>query len=158
MPDPSVDDPLAPNAHTVLRLSGIGVPPYSCRGAQQSLDPIDQAKANIRRTINGKMKDNTLDMMRLYKTTISCKDQFPPNIDGKWPGRTVVVDCISTLSYDVGGTPSRPVVPGSEVVEGAHVKYRPRLTMVVMDFSTNEDEYPADIAWSMDLEEKEPST
>lgn len=152
MSDPSHDDPLAPNAHTVLRLSGIGVPPYSARGLKQSLAPIDAA-TNIKRTVNGDLTDISFTGFRKYKSTISGTDQQPPNVSGAWPGRTVTVDCVSELSMDEGGTPERTVVPGSEVTEGAHTTFRPRLTMMVLTFSLNQDEYGRQIDWSMDLEE-----
>lgn len=154
MPDASHDDPLVPNAFTVLRMVGVGVPPYSARGLKQSLAPIDQA-AQLRRTVNGALKDISFSGFKKYKSTISGTDQRPPNFDGKWPGLTVVVDCIAELSLtpDEGETPQRPVVPGTLTVEGAHSTYRPRLTMKIMAMSIDQDEYDVQIGWSMDLEE-----
>lgn len=153
MSDPSHDDPLAPNAFTVLRLVGIGVQPYSARGLKQSLTHLDQA-ANLKRTANGGLKDISFEAFRKFKSTITGDDQTPPNFDGVWPGMPVTVDCISQLSYNTtGGSPVRTVVPGSERVEGAHTYYRPRLEMKVMAWNTEEDEYGAAISWSLDLEE-----
>lgn len=152
MPDPSHDDPLAPNAFTVLRLLGIGVQPYSARGLKQSLTHLDQA-SQLKRTVNGGLKDISFEGFRKYKSTITGDDQTPPNFDAVWPGMPVTVDCISKLSYSFGGSPGRPVVPGSEITEGAHVYYRPRLEMKVVTWTTEEDEYGAAISWSMDLEE-----
>lgn len=156
MSDASYDDPRAANAFTVLRMTGVGVPPYSCRGARQSLTVIDQAK-NLRRTVTGKLRDISFSGFKLYRTSISCSDQRPPNFDGKWPGLTVVIDCISELSYtpDEGETRQRPAVPGSERMEGAHMIYRPRLTMKIMDLSTDTDEYDVACNWNMDAEEIE---
>lgn len=151
--DASHDDPLTPNSFTVLRMVGVGVPPYSCRGAKQTLNPIDQA-ANLRRDVNGNLQDISFAGFRKYKSTISGTDQRPPNFDGKWPGLTVVVDCIAELSYTTaGGAPQRPVVPDSSVVEGFHTTYRPRLTMKIMGLSIDTDEYDAQVSWSLDLEE-----
>jgi hypothetical protein len=154
MPTASVDDPITANSFTVLRMVGVGVPPYSARGVKQSLAVIDQA-SQMRRTVNGTLIDISFSGFRKYKSTISGTDQRPPNFDGKWPGLTVVVDCIAELSYtpDEGETPQRTVVPGSDTTEGAHVTYRPRLTMKIVALSIDEDEYGASIAWSMDLEE-----
>lgn len=154
MSDASHDDPLVTNAFTVLRMVGIGVPPYSARGVNQSLSPIDQA-AQLRRTVNGSLKDISFSGFRKYKSTIAGTDQRPPNFDGKWPGLQVVVDCVSELSFtpDEGETRQRDAVPGSEHAEGAHTVYRPRLTMRIMGFSLDEDEYGAQVSWSMDLEE-----
>lgn len=158
MPDPSYDashdDPIAPNSFTVLRLIGVSVPPYSARGLKQSIAPIDQASQN-RRTVNGDLKDISFSGFRKYKTTISGTDQRPPNFDGSWPGLTIVVDCICTLSYcpDEGQSRQRTAVPGSEVTEGAHNVYRPRLTCKIINFQQDEDEYGAQIGWTLDLEE-----
>jgi hypothetical protein len=154
MTDASHDDPLAPNAFTVLRMVGVGVPPYSARGLKQTIAPIDQA-INLKRTVNGALKDISFSGFRKYKTTISGTDQRPPNFDGKWPGLTVIVDCIAELSYtpDEGETRQRLAVPGSEHVEGAHTVYRPRLTVKILNFSQDHDEYGAAIGWSVDLEE-----
>jgi hypothetical protein len=152
--DASHDDPIAANSHTILRMVGVGVPPYSARGLKQTLTPIDQA-TNLRRTVNGDLVDISFSGFRKYKSTISGTDQRPPNFDGKWPGLTVVVDCIAELSFtpDEGETRQRIAVPGSEHTEDAHTVYRPRLTMKIVSLSQDHDEYDASIGWSLDLEE-----
>ena len=137
----------------VLTLSGIGVPPYSARGASQTLEPIEAAR-QLRRTVNGALIDLSRPEFRKYRSTISCADQQPPAIDGVWPGRVVTVDCISELSYRTsGGTPGRTVVPGSSRTEGDYTFYRPQLTMRVVSFSQDTDEYGATVSWSLELEE-----
>lgn len=137
----------------VLTLSGIGVPPYSARGASQTLEPI-QAAQQLRRTVNGDLIDLSRPEFRKYRSTISCADQQPPAIDGVWPGRVVTVDCITELSYRTsGGAPARSVVPGSSRTEGDYTLYRPRLTMRVVSFSQDTDEYGATVSWSLELEE-----
>ena len=138
---------------TVLSLLGLGVPPYSARGLTQTLEPIDQA-ANVQRTINGELIDLSSAAFHKYKSTISGTDQRPPSCDGLWPGRQIVVDCIEELAYPDGGTPQRLVVENSSSSEDGFTYYRPRLTMIVTDFKLSRDEYGAQIAWSMDLEEK----
>lgn len=152
MSDPSHDDPLAPNAFTVLRMQGMGVPPYSARGLTQTLAPIDQA-ASYGRTVNGDLDDLSFSGFKKWKSNISGNDQKPPNVNGKWPGQIVTVDCITEISMDEGATPDRTPVPGSLVTEGAHTTYRPRLTMMVTAFNISHDEYGRAISWSMDLEE-----
>lgn len=152
MSDPSHDDPIAPNAFTALRMQGVGVPPYSARGLHQTVAHLDQA-AQYKRDVNGNLLDISFDGFQKYKSTISCTDQRPPNLDGKWPGKIVTVDCVFELSMDEGGSPNRPVVPGSLKTEGAHTTYRPRLVMMVTNYSGDTDEYAADTSWSMDLEE-----
>ena len=63
----------------MLTLSGIGVPPYSARGASQTLEPI-QASQQLRRTINGELIDISRAEFRKYRSTISCVDQQPPAV------------------------------------------------------------------------------
>ena len=137
----------------VLTLSGIGVPPYSARGASQTLEPI-QASQQLRRTINGELIDISRAEFRKYRSTISCVDQQPPAVDGVWPGQVLTVGCISELSYrTAGGAPARPVVAGSSRTEGDYTSYRPSLTMRVVSFSQDTDEYGAEVSWSLQLEE-----
>lgn len=152
MSDPSFDDPIVPNAGTLLRLHGIGVPPYSARGLSQTLTPIDQA-ASLERTVNGSLVDLSFSGFRKFRSTISGTDQKPPKVNGVWPGQQVTVDCIAELSLETGGTPDRPIVPGSLDVEGEFATYRPRLTMLVVAFNISHDEYGRQVDWSLDLEE-----
>lgn len=138
---------------TMLTLTGVGVPLYSARGLTQTLEPLEQA-ASLQRTINGELIDLSRAEFRKYKSTISGSDQRPPSCDGLWPGRQIVVDCIEELAYPDGGVPQRPVVDGSSFSEAGFTYYRPRLTMVVTAFQLSRDEYSAQVAWSMTLEEK----
>jgi hypothetical protein len=150
--DPSYDDIDAPNSHTLLRLSGFGVQPYSARGLTQTHNPIQQASQN-KRTVNGNLKDISFPGFRKFASTISGADQLPPAIDGVWPGLEVEVHCLFELQHLTGGTASRPVVPGSSRVEGAFTLYRPILMCRVVNFSVSTDEYGAQVSWSMELEE-----
>jgi hypothetical protein len=137
----------------VLTLSGIGVPPYSARGASQTLEPI-QASQQLRRTVNGELIDISRPEFRKYRSRISCAEQQPPAVDGVWPGQVVTVGCISELSYlTAGGSPARTPVTGSSRTEGAYTFYRPSLTMRVVTFSQDTDEYGAETSWSLELEE-----
>jgi hypothetical protein len=151
--DASHDDPLAPNAFTNLRIRGVGVPPYSARGVSQTLEPIDQA-ANLMRDANGGLDDISFDGFKKYKTTVTGSDQRPPNFNGKWPGLLIEMDCISELVYATDSeSPDRPVVPGSEVIEGAHTAYRPRLQMRITGLTIDQDEYGAQVSWTLTAEE-----
>lgn len=139
---------------TVLELSGIGIAPYSTRGATQSLDPIGSASATIYRDVNGVLRTVAGSSFQKYKTTISCQDQLPAALDGVWPGKLVTVKCIQELSYlTAGGSPSRTVVSGSSRTEGSFTFYRPQLDMMVTGFSVQTDEWGAEVSWRMDLEE-----
>lgn len=143
------------NAFTVLQMTGVGVTPFSSRGLKQTIAPIDQS-ANVRRTVNGDLKDISFSGFRKYKSTITGSDQDPPNVDGRWPGMTVTVDCIQELSYNAGAgeTPQRPVVAGSDrITSWPFRSYRPQLVMKITSFSLDQDEYDRTIGWTMDLEE-----
>lgn len=138
---------------TKLELVGIGINPYSARGLKQTLEPITQAAA-LRRTINGDLADLSLSGFRKYSSVITGSDVDPPVCDGVWPGRLVVVSCAAELSYvTAGGAASRPVVSGSVRVVGSNTYYRPQLTMRVVSFALDFEEYPHTYNWSLALEE-----
>jgi hypothetical protein len=138
---------------TLLVISGMGFSPYAARGLTQTLSPIEQAK-QLRRTASGKLVDISVEQFRKYRSTISCTDQRVPAIDGIWPGMVVTVSCIAELSYPIGGTPSRPMVAGSLREEDGFVFYRPVLVMRVIDIGPSTDEFAAEVAWSLELEEE----
>lgn len=140
-------------ADTLLTISGIGIPDYSMRGASQTLEPIDSA-LNMRRTVNGNLKDISFDGFRKYKSSISCNDQRVPALDGVWPGVTLTIGCMQELCYKTaGGAPSRAVVAGSSRVEGDYTFYRPSLVMKVVGYQTNFDEWQAAVGFTLNLEE-----
>jgi hypothetical protein len=138
---------------TLLVISGMGFSPYAARGLTQTLQPIEQAK-QLRRTASGKLVDISVEQFRKYRSTISCTDQRVPAIDGIWPGMVVTVSCVAELSYPVGGTPSRPAVSGSLREEAGYVFYRPVLEMRVVDIGPSTDEFAAEVAWTLELEEE----
>ena len=138
---------------TLLVLTGIGVAPYSARGLEQTLQPIGGA-GQLRRTINGTLVNLSEDQLRKFTSTISGSDQLSPALNGVWPGKAVTVDCIKELCYPTAtGSPDRPVVPGSQRTEGAMTYYRPRLSMMVVDWQGREDEYGRQVSWTLQLEE-----
>lgn len=138
---------------TNLMIFGMGISPYSARGLTQTLVPIEAAKV-LRRSINGALYDLSFDQFRKYQSKITCEDQATPAIDGIWPGAEVTVYCVAELSRltDTEG-PARPVVPGSERVDGAFTFYRPILDMRVIAFETGLAEWDADYNWTLELEE-----
>lgn len=136
---------------TDLVLTGIGISPFSARGLRDNLRPIDSG--DLRRDVNGALVDVTDTRFRKYLVSITGSDQEPPGFDGIWRGMPVTVDALSKLSYPTGGSPGRTVVPGSSVVNGAFTVYRPRLAMLVADWTLDRDEWGAVIGWSLDLEE-----
>ena len=136
---------------TDLVLTGLGVTPYSARGLTERLGPTDAGA--LRRTVNGTLVDVSDTAFRKYALSISASDQEPPALDIAWRGLQVVVDCVSRLAYVTGGSPGRTIVPGSSGVVGGFTTYRPRLTMLVVDWSQDRDEWQAGVGWSLDLEE-----
>jgi hypothetical protein len=138
---------------TLLVLSGIGVAPYSARGLEQTLQPIDGA-AQLRRTINGALRNLSETQLRKFTSTITGSDQLSPAVNGIWPGKTVTVDCIAELCYPTAsGSADRSVVSGSSRVEGAMTYYRPQLSMMVTEWQLREDEYGRQVSWTLQLEE-----
>ena len=140
---------------TVLRITGLGIVPYSTRAATQSLEPIGQAGANIYRDVNGVLRTvGGTTSFQKYRSSISCKDMRPVAINGVWPGKLVTVQCIATLAYLTDTeVPARAVVPGSSCTEGDWTFYRPELSMMILSWSLEEAEYEGAISWSMELEE-----
>lgn len=138
---------------TLLRLDPIGVQPYAARGLVQTLTPI-AAAGNNRRNINGALLDLSAPQFRKYASNITGNDQAPMPFDNVWPGMTLQVDCIERLSYKVGGSPHRPVVPDSvQRTEAGYVLFYPRLIMKVVNWSGQGAEWAATEGWSLDLEE-----
>lgn len=138
---------------SVLQLYGMGVPPYSCRGASQSLAPIQQA-GNVVRAIAGNLMDLSYPPFQKYKSTITCSDQQPPAISGVWPGKLLTVYCIAEIVRDEYNPIERPAVPGSERTDGGFEMYRPILIMRVMNWSMDQEEWTAGVSWTLDLEEE----
>lgn len=137
---------------SVLSITGMGVPPYSARGIKQTLTPI-QGASNLRRTIDGTLINVSPEQFQKYKSVISCEDQQPPAIDGIWPGLIITVDCVYELARNVGDSPARPVVSGSERTEGDFVFYRPTIVFMINNFTNDCDELGASNSWQLELEE-----
>lgn len=137
---------------TLLVMEGLGVMPYSARGLSQTLTPIDEA-SHLERSDNGELLDFSYIAMQKYKSTITGSDVRPPSIDGKWPGKIVVVECIATLCHPEDEDFDREPVNYDEAItyEGGFVIYRPRLTMRVLSFDTDHNEYGAIVGWKIDL-------
>jgi hypothetical protein len=137
-----------------LTLSGDGVQPYATRGASQTLNPIQQA-TQVDRTVNGKLVNLAFDDgFQKFASTISCSDQTSPAFEKSWPGLAVTVGCIAELCYKTaGGAPTREVVPDSSRVDGDYTFYRALLSMMIISYTEQTDEYGAVVSWSMQLEE-----
>ena len=137
---------------TLLVLTGIGIPAYSARGLTQTLQPIEAAGSQ-RRTVNGTLVDLSLPQFRKYRSTIRCSDMEAPALDGIWPGAMVTVHCVVELCHPTGGTSERTPVTGSMRTEGGFIFYRPQITMQVIGFSVEKNEWGAITGWTLELEE-----
>lgn len=137
---------------TLLVLTGIGIPAYSARGLSQTLEPIGAA-AFLARTVNGALRNLSSSQFEKYQSTVSCTDMAAPALEGVWPGKTVIVECITELCYPIGGSPSRSFVSGSEYSDGDFVFYRPVLEMMVTSYTSQKDEWGATVQWQLQLEE-----
>lgn len=155
--------------NTVLRLVGMGIPPYSARGMSETLTPIQQSQ-QIVRTVNGNLLNLSDEQFQKYSITISGEDQQSPALDNAWPGHLLTIDCISELCVE--GTVEEPTedptesatepvaglgrhhVPGSIRHESGFTFYRPRLECMLMSFSVERDEWGAAISWSLIAEER----
>ena len=134
-----------------LVIAGIGLPAASIRGVTQSLQPIG-VSAQMSRTVNGALRDLSMSQFRKFASQVRAQDQDPPALNGVWPGAVVTVDCIAELAYVTAtGTPERPVV-GSRV-EGDWTIYRPRLSMMLISFDLDRDQWGAATGWTLNLEE-----
>lgn len=132
----------------------MGIPPYSARGLSQTLTPVP-ASQQLRRTINGALVDFSSSQFRKFQSTISGSDQDPPALNAVWPGTELVVDCICEIAYESStGGPDRQEVAGSIREADSFTFYRPQLTMKVVNFTMQKDEWGAQVSWSLELEEK----
>jgi hypothetical protein len=133
-----------------------GVNPYSARGLQGTLMPIDAAKGTdkLARTVNGTLVDISAPQMRKYRLEVSGNDQAPAALDGLWVGMIVVVSSLVELAYlTATGFSGRTAVAGSARVEGAFTYYRPQLTMMVVEHQIARQEWEQAVSWSLALEE-----
>jgi hypothetical protein len=150
---------------TDLVLTGVGIPPYSARGLNQTYAPIGQA-AQYRRTVNGTLRDLSDAPFRKFTSVIRGDDVDPPALDGVWPGLILTVDFIVEFAQagslaSTEGTEEplteagleRTPVPGSVREADGFIFYRPRMTMLVTDFVVDKGEWEAAVGWTLSLEE-----
>lgn len=138
---------------TLLTLSGPGIPDYSALGLRQTLRRVDGGYPKYRSTITGSAVDPpALDGIQkaVLRRTVN---GGLVNV-GFSPATTLSVGCIQELGYlTAGGSPEKPVVSGSSRVVLDWTYYRPQLSMMVVDFNLEKDEYGDVVSWSLDLEE-----
>ncbi|MDR0968267.1 MAG: hypothetical protein LBL99_01370 [Holosporaceae bacterium] len=167
-------------SETNLILGVAGLPPQSARNCKQELSPIPNGE--FKRSINGNLLFLETGDRKRYKSAISCKDVNSPLIDGIWVGTQLLVGCVQNLwqAIDAGERKIRlirpPVADSVCVVNGlgdairfetrddevelprtydekVFVCFRPWLTMKVVDFSLETDEWGMSGGWKLSLEE-----
>lgn len=145
---------MEPNDFTLLTITGPGIAPYSARGLTQSYEPIS-AMSHQERAVNGELVDLSAPQMKKYRSKISCTDHNTPALSGVWPGTVLDIGCVAEMSFktDRPGDQERIAVVGSVRTQGDYTFYRPVLTVMFLGFSTNEQEYQRDVAWSFEVEE-----
>ncbi len=122
-------------AHTLLSIDDIDFSQWAVRGITMTLEPIEQA-ANVVRDCRGILADISLAQFRQYKVSISCTDHEAPQLTSIWPGQDVTIVCIPGLG-----------VPDS--TDG-------QLTILakVTAWNTSRDEWAAEVAWSLEAEQR----
>lgn len=165
-------------SETVLKIDNISFPIGSARGITQTITPVDNGE--LRRTVNGELVDITRAENRKYESTINCADMGIPTLGDIWRGKVISVECISNIRQSVSPASAtaalhRPHVSDSVfgyTQEGekvtpqsvslgvatfqkniVRVDFRPKLSMMVMDWSSSDDEYEASSSWTLSLSE-----
>ncbi len=126
----------------MLVLSGIGVPPYSARGLTRRCSRSRRRGARGS-TVNGTLVDLSLAQFRKYRSLIRCSDQDCTGTRWNLAGQFVTCELRCRTLLSITGTPTKPVVSGSQRTEGSFIFYRPQLTMQVVGLTMEKDEYAA---------------
>ena len=165
---------------TNLILGIPGLPPESARNCVQELTPIPNGE--FKKSINGNLMFLETTQRRRYRSVISCHDINSAICDEIWIGTQISVGCIQNLwqTIEIGKTEInliRPAVEGSVCALnnfGEHIKFdqtdetvklrtesdqrifvcfRPWMTMRVIDFSVETDEWGMRSGWKLISEE-----
>jgi hypothetical protein len=163
-----------------LMLGVVGLPPESARNCIQELSPIPNGE--FKKTINGNLLFLETSERKRYRSVITCKDVNSPLVDGIWIGSQITVGCIQNLWQAINpgelqvrlirpavdrsvcavnnfGDPIKFNFSDNEVKlqqvreERIFVCFRPWLTMQVIDFSLETDEWGMSGGWKLILEE-----
>lgn len=156
------------------------LPLGSARGCKQTLSPLQIP--TIKRTLSGDLVVLPISLPEdKYQSTISCQDQFPFSFDGLKVGEKIWVECLQRLiTPEVHPSDTivlqKPATPGSvlfcphesepyvlemsndhrhvltKIHTNGHISYRPRLYMMVKDYSCRAEEWGG-FEWVVHLEE-----
>lgn len=95
-----------------------------------TLAPI--GSGDLRRDVNGTLRDLTLTQFQKYRITIKCSDQEAPTFDNIWKGKVIIVTCIPELGVAADDT------------DGVLTMF-----MMVDEWETSRDEYEVETGWSL---------
>jgi hypothetical protein len=121
--------------YTLLAIDDIDFSDYAVRGISMTLTPIDQA-ANLARDCRGDLWDISLEQFRQYKVAITCTDHEAPDLTDIWPGQNITITCIPGLG----------VANTTEDVLTIFAR--------VTSWNTSRDEWAAEIAWTLEAEQR----
>jgi hypothetical protein len=122
-------------AYTLLAIDGIDFSQYAVRGLSMTLTPIDQAAA-LARDCRGELADISLAQFRQFKVAITCTDHEAPQLTDVWPGQDITITCIPGL--------------GAANTTGDVLT----LSAKVTSWNTSRDEWAAEVAWSLEAEQR----
>ena len=128
-------DPTRP-PYTLLTIDDIDFSSYAVRGITMTLAPIDQAK-NLARDCRGGLADISVAQFRQYKVSITCTDHEAPVLTDVWPGQDVTITCIPGLG--VSNTTGEDVLT---------------ILAKVTAWNTSRDEWAAEVAWTLEAEQR----
>jgi len=152
---------------TVLRIDGIPLPAGSSRGIKQSISPIDNGP--LVRMMSGALRDLTRPALRKYQSTITFTDVWAPCLAALQRGQEIVLDCVVEFVEPVGIDQVRPHVDDSLYFVDAESRvvdptdpeaepavfrvYRPRLTVLVLRWESERDEYAETVTSTLEVGE-----
>lgn len=122
-------------AYTLLAIDGIDFSQYAVRGITMTLAPIDQAAA-LARDCRGALADISVAQFRQYKVAITCTDHEAPELTDVWPGMDITITCIPGM----GASNSA----GDVLI----------ILCKVTSWNTSRDEWAAEIAWTLEAEQR----
>ena len=124
--------------YTLLAIDNIDFSDYAVRGITMTLEPIEQA-ANVARDCRGFLADISVAQFRQYKVSITCTDHEAPVLTDIWPGQDVTIQCIPGLGVSNTGT-------SVDVLT---------ILAKVTAWNTSRDEWAAEVAWSLEAEQRQ---
>ena len=165
---------------TELTINIGGLPPFSARGCEQELIPINQG--DFHRNINGDLIYLGDDTHTKYKSLVKCSDKAAIATDGLYRGREIELGCIQRLwqkfepnqrelhldkipvsgsiyAYNENKTEIRILQSAGRRVQletphsGGFICYRPKLIMRIVQYSLNTNEWGIKVGWQMECEE-----